>query len=27
VFGAAFQFRVNREYEMERYNRWADATP
>jgi hypothetical protein len=27
VFGGLFQFRVNRDYEMERYNRWADATP
>lgn len=27
VVGALFQFRVNREYEMERYNRWANSTP
>ncbi len=27
-FGAWFQFRVNRQYEVERYNRWAEsATP
>lgn len=25
VVGMVFQFRINREYEMERYNRWADS--
>jgi hypothetical protein len=27
VLGAVFQFRVNRAYEVERYDRWSSATP